>query len=371
MPAVRGPAVAASHKWPPHPRMLAALPLFANADGFPLWATILLGAAAANVLFWIYVWIRYFPIVLRLIGEAPMLVADESAPLAGGEECEFPTSNGLTLRGTYLKHAASGVRRGVILFAHELNGDRWNAAPYVRDLIAAGYDVLTFDYRNHGASDAQPNLTLAPWISPNELRDTRAAIDYLMSRADADPRGIGILGISRGAGASLCVAADDPRVRCLFTDGAYATRLTHLCFFKRYLDIYIPYPWSPYFTGILPDWVFGSFLGAARMVWGRRNHFQFVHVEQSAARLKVPVMMMHGERDRMIPVEAARALRKRITAPAKLVIVAGAKHNGAVFTEAQRYQRRLRRFFDLHLASRETRRRESHLCASGSPERLP
>lgn len=371
MPAVRGPAVAASHKWPPHPRMLAALPLFANADGFPLWATILLGAAAANVLFWIYVWIRYFPIVLRLIGEAPMLVADESAPLAGGEECEFPTSNGLTLRGTYLKHAASGARRGVILFAHELNGDRWNASPYVRDLIAAGYDVLTFDFRNHGASDAQPNLTLAPWISPNELRDTRAAIDYLMSRADADPRGIGILGISRGAGASLCVAADDPRVRCLFTDGAYATRLTHLCFFKRYLDIYIPYPWSPYFTGILPDWVFGSFLGAARMVWGRRNHFQFVHVEQSAARLKVPVMMMHGERDRMIPVEAARALRKRITAPAKLVIVAGAKHNGAVFTEAQRYQRRLRRFFDLHLASRETRRRESHLCASGSPERLP
>ena len=104
--------------------MLAALPLFANADGFPLWATVLLGAAAVNVLFWIYVWIRYFPTVLRIIGEAPMLVADESHPLTGGEECEFRTPDGLTLRGTYLKHTAPNARRGVILFAHELIGER-------------------------------------------------------------------------------------------------------------------------------------------------------------------------------------------------------------------------------------------------------
>ncbi|MBA4017863.1 MAG: hypothetical protein C0483_11865 [Pirellula sp.] len=345
------------------PRMLVASPLYANADGFP-WVTVLVGVTAFWVVFWIYVWIRYFPTILRIIGEAPMLVADESKPLAGGDECEFRTSDGLMLRGTYLKHTAACARRGVILFAHELNGDRWNATPYVRDLVAAGYDVLTFDYRNHGTSDAQPNLLPSPWISPNELCDTRAAVDHLMARADADPRGIGILGISRGAGASLCVAAEDSRVRCLFTDGAYAARLTHLYFFKRYLDIYIPYPWSPYFTGILPDWVFEAFLGAARVVWGRRNHFQFVPVEQFASRVQAPVLMMHGERDRMIPVEAARALRKRIKAPAKLVVVAGAKHNGAVVSDSERYLRRLRRFFDLHLASREARR-ESRLCESG------
>ena len=63
MPVVRGPAVAASLEWSAPSRMLAAFPLFANADGFPLWATVLLGAAVVNVLFWIYVWIRYFPTV--------------------------------------------------------------------------------------------------------------------------------------------------------------------------------------------------------------------------------------------------------------------------------------------------------------------
>jgi hypothetical protein len=161
--------------------------------------------------FWTYVWFHYYPIVERLIGQVPLLVPEPSKPLTGGEECEFRTADGLTLRGTYLRHRGDR-RQGVILFGHELKGDRWNAVPYVTELLDAGFDVLTFDFRNHGASDVDPQYKPRPWITEFDATDVRAAVDYLASRPDADPRGIGILGISRAGGATLCAVGGDPRV---------------------------------------------------------------------------------------------------------------------------------------------------------------
>lgn len=323
------------------------------------WLTTLAVLVGLWCAFWIYVWIRYFPIVVRLIGQAPLLVPEPSAPLPGGEACAFPTADGLTLRGTYLKHRAT-ERRGVVLFGHELNGDRWNAVPYVADLLDAGYDVLTFDFRNHGESDERRGFTPRPWIAPDDLADVRAAVDYLAARPDADPRGIGVLGISRGGGAALCAAAGDARIRCLFTDGAYPSRSTHLLYLKRYIDIFIPPPWT-IITRNLPDWVYECFLSAGRRWWGLRNDYRFVDVEGSVAGVKQPVLMIHGGADTMIPVDAARALQRQLSGPSKLWVVPEARHNGAVFAEPEAYRRRLLKFFRLHLAppARRDRRCET------------
>lgn len=317
--------------------------------------------------FWIYVWIRYFPIVVRMIGQAPLLVPEPSAPLSGGEPCAFPAADGLTLRGTYLKHRAD-ERRGVVLFGHELNGDRWNAVPYVADLLEAGYDVLTFDFRNHGESDVRRGFTPRPWITPDDVADVRAAVEYLAARSDADPRGVGVLGISRGGGAAVCAAADELRIRCLFTDGAYPSRTTHMLYLKRYIDIFIPPP-GTMITRILPDWIYEGFLTAGRWWWGLRNGYRFVDVEGLAASVKQPVLMIHGGADTMIPVEAARALQQRLAGPSKLWVVPEARHNGAVFTDPEAYRRRLLKFFRLHLSppTRRGRRRGADATAVTSP----
>ena len=42
-------------------------------------------------------------------------------------------------------------------------------------------------------------------------------------RSDADPRGIGLYGFSKGANAGLIAADDDPIIRCAVTDGAFGT----------------------------------------------------------------------------------------------------------------------------------------------------
>ena len=47
-------------------------------------------------------WVWYVPVVVRVFGETPWLQAESFQPLAEAEECEFRTSDGLTLRGMYL-----------------------------------------------------------------------------------------------------------------------------------------------------------------------------------------------------------------------------------------------------------------------------
>jgi uncharacterized protein len=313
------------------------------------WLTTLGVLAALWFAFWIMVWFQYYPIVYRLIDTSTLLVPEPSSPPLPGEECEFRTADGLTLRGTYLKTTAP-VRRGVIMFGHELNGDRWNAVPYVTPLLETGYDVLTFDFRNHGTSDAPPATVLKPWINEYDVNDVRAAVAYLKSRPDADPRGIGILGISRAGGASLCAAGDEPYIRCLFTDGAYPLQTTHYLYLQRYLNIYIPHGWH-WLSNRVPRWFFEwFFLTPSRRNWGRKNNYPFVDVEAAATRVKQPVVMVHGGRDSMIPVEAARVLQQSLAGPSEFWVCEKAKHNGAINTEPEEYQRRLSQFFQEHLA---------------------
>lgn len=317
------------------------------------WLTTLGILAALWLGFWTFVWFRYYPVVYRLIDTSTLLVPEPSSPPLPGEDCEFCTTDGVTLRGTYLRTTV-GPRRGVILFGHELNGDRWNAVPYVTPLLDEGYDVLTFDFRNHGASDAPPNTVLKPWVNRYDVADVRAAVAYLKSRPDADPRGIGVLGISRAGGASLCAAAVEPYIRCLFTDGAYPLQTTHYLYLQRYLNIYIPNGWH-WLSNRVPRWFFEwFFLTPSRRSWGKRNNYPFIDVEATARGVQQPVLMVHGGRDSMIPVEAARVLEKSLAGPSKLWICEKAKHNGSINTEPAEYQRRLARFFGYHLAPRRS-----------------
>jgi pimeloyl-ACP methyl ester carboxylesterase len=319
------------------------------AWSWPAFAAVVAALVVLNLAFWIYVWTIYYPVVYRLIDQAPLLVPEPSTPVAGGENCEFRTADGLTLRGSYIRHTAAD-RRGVILFGHELNGDRGNAIPYVAPLVEAGYDVLTFDFRNHGASDAPADTVLRPWVNAHDVADVRAAFAYLKGRPDADPRGFGVLGISRGGGAALCAAADEPAVRCIFTDGAYPARATHWIYLQRYLHIYIPPNWM-WLADRIPRWFFEwFFLSPARRSWGRKNNYPFVNVETTAARVTQPVLMVHGGRDTMIPVEAVQVLEQSLGGPSELWVVAEARHNGAVFAEPETYRRRVLEFFNTHLA---------------------
>jgi uncharacterized protein len=311
-------------------------------------AALLIGFVAACVITWIW----YVPAIIRGFGETPWLQPRQFAPLEGMEECQCTTGDGLVLRGSYLPTPAA-IRQGVIVFCHELGGDRWGAAGYAGHLRERGFDIFTFDFRNQGQSDALPHYQPMPWLTAYEVADLQAAINYVCSRPDADSRGIGLFGISRGGNAALCVAAADPRVRAVVTDGAFPIDAMLKHHIRRFMRIFVR---IPLVADYLPDACLFSYYQWAKYLLGVRRRCRFINVEQACRRVRQPVFMIHGERDMYVPPKLAGALRGSLSGRSKLWIVPGVKHNGAVAGMEELYHRRIWRFFNRHLAGGSTPR---------------
>jgi len=312
---------------------------------------VLLGLIGLFALVSVVTWLLYVPMIVRVFGEMPWLQAENAPPVPDAEPCEFTTADGVTLRGSYMRTTAP-MRLGVIGFCHEYSGDRWGAVPYTNGLRERGFDVFTFDFRNHGGSDRTPGYEPMPWLTNYELADVRAAVDYLTSRADADFAGIGLIGVSRGANAAICAAAGDERVRAVVTDGAFPIGAMQRHYMRRFMDIYI----TPWWIGRrLPDVCLKSYCGWANLVAGWRQKCRFASPEQFTRRVTQPVFMIHGERDAYIPLEVVHNLRASLGGRSKLWTVPGAKHNGAIKKAAREYHRRIARFFEKHLAGGRTR----------------
>src|SRR5262249_50627608 len=158
---------------------------------------------------------KYLAYMVRIFQEKPLFIVPRGQPEPGAEDVRFPTADGLTLCGCYLK--APGPRKGVLLFGLEFGSNRWSCVPYCQHLLNAGYDVFAFEARNQGDSDRLNAYEPLQWVTDYEVEDVRAALRYLKARPDADPRGVGFFGISKGAGAGLIAAAGDPWVRCFVT----------------------------------------------------------------------------------------------------------------------------------------------------------
>lgn len=259
----------------------------------------------------------YLPAAGRIFSQTPWLPSGWCAPRSDGQPVLFTTADGRRLRGTLLP-AAPGQRRGAIACCHEFNADRWNTVSCADALCQHGFDVLLFDFCNHGASDRVVGYDPTPWVTSYEVADVRAAVEYLAGRADAPHGGIGLFGVGRGATAALC-AAEHPCVKALVLDSL-----------------------SP---NDLPRW--------ARVVIGWRRRCTFVNVQQAARCVRQPLLMIHGQCDPHVPAERVEGLCGALLAPARLWIVPGAKHNGAVRVAPEAYCRRVAEFFMEHLTSRE------------------
>lgn len=303
----------------------------------PCLAALLLGAA-----FLVYVAIRYTPIIGRIFEEKPLFLPLRVAPIAdAGDEVRLRTVDGLELGGTYLP-CRSDARLGVLVFCHEYLSDRWSYQPYIDRLRDHGYDVFTFDFRNHGSSESDPRYRPLQWVTDHEVADLRAALDYLRSRPDRDPAGVGLFGVSRGGGTALVAAANDPMVWGVITDGAFGTRSTMLAYILRWAEIYVG---NPYLWKRMPLCVF-SFLGwAGRIKSQRRLHCRFPDVEKAVNRLAPrPWLMIHGGKDAYIGPEIARMLFSAAREPKELWIVPLAKHNRCREIQPEAYAERVDAF---------------------------
>ena len=297
------------------------------------------------VYFHYIVLVKYLPIVDRIFQETPPFGAPRGTPDEGGQPIDFPACDGRILRGAYFP--TPGPRRGVILFGLEFGSDRWSARHYVQHLIEAGYDVFSFAPRSHSESDPLPGYQPLHWVTQYEVDDTRAAIAYLRSRPDADPLGIGFFGISKGAGAGLIAAADEPYVRCFVTDGLFGAETTTLPYMRKFFRVYN----TTFPLEMIPDAYLRYIFRLAMRGIERKRLCRFASVEEALPRLAPrAVLMIHGEKDSYIRPEMARALYARLSGPRELWVVPAARHNQALQIAEDEYRRRVLEFFDRYLA---------------------
>ncbi|MBV9173376.1 MAG: hypothetical protein JOZ81_25205 [Chloroflexi bacterium] len=127
--------------------------------------------------------------------------------------------------------------------------------------------------------------------------DLLSALEFVSRRAEVDPFRIGLVGVSTAAAAALDVASQHSEVAAVVADSTCAT-----------VDL------------------------RAVLAIGRIS--------------PRPVLIIHGELDRIVPVRHARLLYLAAHTPKELWIVAGGRHEPARAIGARSYAARLRQFFD-------------------------
>jgi len=289
---------------------------------------------------------RYVPFLVRIFQEKPLFIIPRGQPTDDAEHVTLQSVDGLTLRGCYLKSQAE-QRKGVILFGLEYGSDRWACRQYCKTLVDSGYDVFAYEPRNQGDSDKDPAYEPLQWVTDKDVSDMKTALKYLRNRPDADERGVGLFGISKGGSTGYLVAANEPGIRCIATDGAYATYTTVVPYMQRWIRIYSD---RHLLQRVLPTWFYGlvGISGLNRVA--RLRGVNYPSVEKAVSRFNRPILMIHGEGDTYIRPEMAKALFDRAAEPKEFWLVPKAKHNQAITIAEEEYQRRIVEFFDKNLA---------------------
>ncbi len=299
-------------------------------------------------------------ILLKYVRISLNIMRDTKPPLARnpldfdrrlvGEPVNLHAYDGLPLAGMMIPADSSVPRRGMILFAHEFCSDMHSCARYCRPLQEVGYDVFTFDFRGHGQSRSTADYTPRQWVSDREVNDMRGAVEFVQAWLEERglPPDIGVFGISRGACAAILVAAENPAIRAIVSDGAFSTDTTIEYFMKRWAYIFakvrVVYENHP------P--VFWRFLRWSMMGFARREFkTRFPSVRKVIARMTPrPMFFIHGAKDSYLPVEQSRRLYALAGQPKYLWVAADARHNQAVALHPEQYARLTIGFFDRYLA---------------------
>lgn len=266
------------------------------------------------------------------------------------EDVAFPAPGGVTLRGWLLR----GERPGLVVFAPGNSGNLSSHAEYLRLVRGSGRSVLGFDYRGFGRSDGEPDLG-------SVVGDVRAACAFAGEAIDPGGRLV-LFGVSLGAGAALAAAAGLARrgrgsvagvvaeglaevpemLAGLFAEGAFGPRRVHTLVGPDGVARKREAPrWS---APRLPRVLAGPLARAAAALYP----FAGRSPRRLASRLGgLPVLLVHGAEDALLPFEAAIDVRRLLPESADLWIVPRAGHaQEPILSHRAEYAAQLARFFE-------------------------
>lgn len=213
-------------------------------------------------------------------------------------EVFFAGPDGTRLHGWWLP--AAGTARATVLQVHGNAANVTNHAALVAWLPAAGFNVFCFDYRGFGRSDGSPSLN-------GVVADTRAALAEARRRNTGLP--LVVLGQSLGGATAVRALAQEAAldVKLVILDSAFAS-----------------------YRGIARDAASG---GPLALLAPLALHALPPEADDPLAalpRITAPVLLLHGERDGVIPIQHSERLHAAATSHKQLIRVAGGQHLDAL-----------------------------------------
>jgi uncharacterized protein len=246
-----------------------------------MWAAAVLILSALAVLLLIWVGQRrliYFP--------ARNVPAPSAVGLARVEAATLQTDDGITIHGWFVPGRGTASITAIVFNGNA--GNRAYRAPLAVALAARGVSVLLFDYRGFGENAGVPTQR-------GLAADARAARAYLLGRRDVRPDRLVYFGESLGTAVATGLAVEHPPAALILRSP-----------FTSMVDV------GQFHYPVLP------------VRWLLRDRFASI---DAIGRVAVPVLIVAGEHDSIVPLEQSRRLFDKAAGPKEMVVIEGADHN--------------------------------------------
>ncbi len=214
----------------------------------------------------------------------PARIPPAEAGLDGVEEIELAAADGTTLVAW---HAPPQDGKPTLLYFHGNAANAANRAPKIEQMLESGFGVFYVNNRGYGGSGGGPT-------EDNNVADAIAAYDYLTGRG-VSPGSIVAYGESLGSGQAVRLAAKRP-VAAVVVEAP----LTSTVDVARSAYFFLPLRW---------------------LITDQYN------VERDIRSVRVPVLILHGEQDEVIPVEMGQRVYAAANAPKRIELFRDGRHN--------------------------------------------
>jgi hypothetical protein len=231
----------------------------------------------------------------------PMLVGTPGDFGLAYEEVWFTAQDGVRLHGWWVPKEGAPV----LLWFHGNAGNISHRLENIKLLVdLVGVTVFIFDYREYGRSEGRISRE-------GTYLDAAAAYLYVAECKKVPGTEIVLFGRSLGTALATDLAAKVP-CRSLILESAYTNS-------QDMARLYAPF---------LFDW---------------RPSVPYDNLGK-IGQLPVPLLVIHGEDDEIIPVDMGRRVFAAAAAPKELYIIPGAHHNDTYLVGGKAYFERLRAF---------------------------
>lgn len=241
------------------------------------------------------------------------------------EIVQMNSYDGLTLKGRFLKNPNSNGK--VVILAHGYKGSSEQMPGITKDYYDMGYDVLKPDARGHGMS--QGEYIGYGW---HDRMDYVGWVNYLIEEKKEDT--IFLHGFSMGAATVLMASGETlpKEVKGIVADSGYTTVKAELSHQLKYLYKLPAFP----------------LMEVTSVVTKIRAGYTFEEASalESVKKNKLPLFIIHGNKDELVPTEMATDLYEAASSEKDLWIVEGAGHTEAYTVAEEEYKRRLQNFLN-------------------------